>query len=142
MPRNEDFQEIDDEIVGKIKAHIMDTQVGIREYEDVLAIRIKSKQFNLLIMNDYMPIIGEIEGSIMVLTPDGEEILDNVHGFFKHQHNDFTMLISDRMISATDLEVYDKNNTEIINLDEELEESADEEIEESEDDEETQDDVE
>ena len=47
-----------------IKVRIFDIENGLREYEDIKIIRIISKDYNLLIMKDYLPIIGEIEGSV------------------------------------------------------------------------------
>ena len=43
-----------------IKVRIFDMKQGLSEYNDVKTIRIISKDYNLLIMKDYMPIIGEI----------------------------------------------------------------------------------
>lgn len=47
-----------------IKVRIFDIENGLREYKDIKIIRIISKDYNLLIMKDYLPIIGEIEGSV------------------------------------------------------------------------------
>ena len=43
-----------------IKVRIFDIENGLREYKDIKIIRIISKDYNLLIMKDYLPIIGEI----------------------------------------------------------------------------------
>ena len=47
-----------------IKVRIFNIENGLREYKDIKIIRIISKDYNLLIMKDYLPIIGEIEGSV------------------------------------------------------------------------------
>ena len=47
-----------------IKVRIFDMKQGLTEYENIKTIRIISKDYNLLIMKDYMPIIGEIVGSV------------------------------------------------------------------------------
>ena len=44
---------------NNIKVRIFDMEQGLSEYDDVKTIRIVSKDYNLLIMKDYMPIIGE-----------------------------------------------------------------------------------
>ena len=54
-----------------IKVRIFDLEHGLVEYENVKFIRIVSKDYNLLIMEDYMPIIGEIDGSVSI---NGEEV--------------------------------------------------------------------
>ena len=47
-----------------IKVKVFDIRNGMRVYDDIKIIRIISKDYNLLIMKDYLPIIGEIEGSV------------------------------------------------------------------------------
>ena len=47
-----------------MKVRVFDLKHGLVEYEDVKIVRIISKDYNLLIMIDYLPIIGEVEGSI------------------------------------------------------------------------------
>ena len=49
-----------------IKVRIFDMKQGLTEYENIKTIRIISKDYNLLIMKDYMPIIGEIVGSVEI----------------------------------------------------------------------------
>ena len=41
-----------------IKVRIFDLESGLVEYDDVKFIRVISKDYNLLIMKDYLPIIG------------------------------------------------------------------------------------
>ena len=53
-----------------IKVRIFDIENGLREYKDIKIIRIISKDYNLLIMKDYLPIIGEIEGSVDIKNDD------------------------------------------------------------------------
>ena len=47
-----------------IKVRIFDLEKGLVEYEHIKIIRIISKNYNLLVMQDYLPILGEIEGSV------------------------------------------------------------------------------
>ena len=47
-----------------IKVKVFDIRNGMRVYDNIKIIRIISKDYNLLIMKDYLPIIGEIEGSV------------------------------------------------------------------------------
>ena len=59
-----------------IKVRIFDIENGLREYKDIKIIRIISKDYNLLIMKDYLPIIGEIEGSV-----DKRDSMNNIFYF-------------------------------------------------------------
>ncbi|MBR0310808.1 MAG: hypothetical protein IJQ98_00280 [Oscillospiraceae bacterium] len=81
--------------VGKIRARVIDAENGLRLLSGVRAVRIKSRGYNLLIMDDYMPALGQIDGGITFLTGDGELRLEQIRGFYKHQHNEFTLLIEE-----------------------------------------------
>lgn len=81
---------------GRIFARVIDAEEGLHLLSGVSAIRVRSKGYNLLIMEDYLPTLGKLEGDVAFLTEDGEEFLENVCGFYKHQHNEFTLLIQER----------------------------------------------
>lgn len=76
-----------------IRARIIDSENGMKFYPEVSAVRIKSKDYRLLVMEDYVPALGRIDGSVVLLTPDGEVSYGGIYGFYKHQHNEFTLLI-------------------------------------------------
>lgn len=77
----------------KIKAQIVNRNVGLTEYEDIRMIRIKSVDHNLLIMEDYMPVIGEVTGLVEFVFKDKSVPYENVHGFYMHKQNEFSLLI-------------------------------------------------
>ena len=52
------------------KVKVFDMKNGLVEYENVKSVRIVSKDYNLLIMKDYMPIIGEINGNVDIIGQD------------------------------------------------------------------------
>ena len=78
---------------GTISARIMSEKEGLEPLDDVRAVRILSRGYNLLIMDDYMPTIGEVHGDVIFLLRDGEKKYLGVDGFFKHQGNRFTLFI-------------------------------------------------
>ncbi len=80
---------------GRINARIIDAQAGLKVIENVYAVRIHSKHFYALIMNDYLPMLGQVEGDIVFLARDGELLYQGVRGFYKHQHNEFTLIIDE-----------------------------------------------
>ena len=80
---------------GKIKARIISMEEGLREMEGVRLIRIKSKEYNLLIMEDYMPVIGEIDGDVTILSEEEEYKISGITGFFSHRKNLFSLMISE-----------------------------------------------
>ena len=79
--------------MGKISVKIIDEENGLRLYEEVNAVRIKSEKYSLLIMDDYSPIIGQLDGSISILTGKDEITISDIKAFYRHQHNKFTLLI-------------------------------------------------
>lgn len=66
---------------------------GLKEYENVKIVRIVSKDYNLLIMKDYLPIIGEIEGNVDIKSDTEEVNLKNIKAFYMNSNNEFNLMI-------------------------------------------------
>ena len=64
-----------------IKVKVFDIRNGMRVYDNIKIIRIISKDYNLLIMKDYLPIIGEIEGSVDIKNDVVHESFKNIKAF-------------------------------------------------------------
>ena len=77
---------------NRIKAVILDGKDGKTEYENVCGIRIHSKDYQLLIMCDFAPIMGEIDGDISFITNDNEYVITDITGYFKHVRNEFVLV--------------------------------------------------
>lgn len=75
------------------KVNIFTINEGLLSYDNVKYIRIKSTNYNLLIMRDYMPILGEIEGSISFEGPNVNKAYDNVLAFYMSKENEFNLII-------------------------------------------------
>ena len=78
---------------GKIRARIIDEVNGLQYLDNVRLIRISSKGYKLLIMEDFTATLGLVEGNVTFLCGDREVLLDHIQGYYKHQHNEFTLLI-------------------------------------------------
>lgn len=78
-----------------IKVRIFDMEHGLREYENVKIIRIISKDYNLLIMKDYLPIIGEIEGSIDIKSDSTNLSFKDIKAFYMNSENIFNLMIKE-----------------------------------------------
>ncbi|GEM_PF-520396 len=83
----------------KIKAKIVSLDEGLREYENIRMIRIKSKKHTLLIMEDFMPVIGELDGDVEIVYGERSEAIRNVKGFYMHKKNEFSLIIKDGAIA-------------------------------------------
>lgn len=94
----------------KIEAKVVDRENGMQEYDNIRMIRVVSKDYNLLIMEDYMPLIGEIAGSVEVVTDSDVIRFDPIHGFFMHKKNCFYLLIEDHLAEGEDITEADDLN--------------------------------
>lgn len=74
---------------------ILTISKGLEVIENVGAIRIKSKDYNLLIMKDYLPIIGEIEGMIEIETVEETIRKENIIAYYINTHNEFQLIIKE-----------------------------------------------
>jgi len=81
-----------DEQTREMKVRVFDLN-GLVEYEDVKIVRIISKDYNLLIMKDYLPIIGEIDGSVDIKSEKEEINLKNIKAFYMNSNNEFNLMI-------------------------------------------------
>lgn len=78
-----------------IRVRVFDMDHGLREYEDIKIVRIISKDYNLLIMKDYLPIIGEIEGSVDIKNDKIDESFKNIKAFYMNSENVFNLMIKE-----------------------------------------------
>ena len=78
-----------------IKVRIFDIENGLREYKDIKIIRIISKDYNLLIMKDYLPIIGEIEGSVDIKNEQVNLSFKDIKAFYMNSNNEFNLMIKE-----------------------------------------------
>lgn len=77
----------------KISAEIVDREKGVESFDNIKMIRVKSYNHNLLIMEDFMPIIGEISGFVELVFDDKVVPYNPMYGFYMHKKNIFTLLI-------------------------------------------------
>jgi hypothetical protein len=77
------------------KVRIFDLDTGLTEYEHIKVVRLISKEYNLLIMQDYLPIIGEIEGSIDIKGDDIDIKFPKIRAFYMNSNNVFNLMIKE-----------------------------------------------
>ena len=77
------------------KVRIFDLNTCLTEYEHIKIVRIVSKDYNLLIMEDYLPIIGEIDGSIDIKGDDIDLSFPKVSAFYMNSSNVFNLMIKE-----------------------------------------------
>ena len=79
--------------MGRINAKIFSIVKGYKELEECDAIKIVSDKYNLLIMEDYLPVIGEVNGDITFVVNGEQQLYKGITGFYRHAHNEFELLI-------------------------------------------------
>lgn len=77
------------------KVRIFDLEKGLTEYVHVKIVRIVSKDYNLLIMEDYLPIIGDVEGSIDIKGEDIDISFPKIRAFYMNSNNVFNLMIKE-----------------------------------------------
>lgn len=82
-----------DEVQKYLEVILIDFEHGTRTYHNVKMIRLKGKDSNLLIMVDYMPVIGELHGRMTVVTDEDEIQFLDIKGFYMLKNNVFKLLI-------------------------------------------------
>ena len=78
-----------------MRVKIFTLKDGMEEINDVVLIRIISKDYNLLIMKDYMPIIGNIDGLIEIETKNEKIKKSDIFAYYVNRNNVFKLIIKE-----------------------------------------------
>lgn len=79
----------------KMTVKIFRISTKLEILDEVKLIRIKSKDYNLLIMDDYMPLLGEINGDVDIEYKDGSISLKNILAYYINSKNIFSLIIKE-----------------------------------------------
>ena len=86
----------------KISVEVVDRKTGVQYFDNVRLVRLKSCDHNLLIMEDYMPVIGEVTGFVELVFDEKTVEFNPIHGFYMHKQNKFSLLIESHMEKMTE----------------------------------------
>ena len=78
-----------------IKVKIFDLQKGLEIYDNVKFIRLTSEDYNLLIMEDYLSIVGEINGRVDIKGDHIDLSFDNISAYYMNSKNVFNLMIKE-----------------------------------------------
>ena len=94
---NDNINKIDEQNLSGdgFKVRIFDLKTGLTEYEHIKIVRIISKDYNLLIMKDYLPIIGEIDGSVDIKNDEVNLSFKDIKAFYMNSENIFNLMIKE-----------------------------------------------
>jgi len=76
-----------------LTVNVFDLKSGLTTYKNVSYIRITSKDYNLLVMLDYLPIIGEVKGKVDIKLEDEEINFTNIKASYMNSNNVFNLMI-------------------------------------------------
>ena len=80
---------------NNIVVQLLNIDGQVKIYDDVNFVKIVSKKYNLIIMKDYLPIIGEVYGEIEIGRDEETISMKKVRGYFMHKHNKFNLFYSE-----------------------------------------------
>ena len=66
---------------------------GLETIENVDAVRIISKDYNLLILKDYISIIGKIEGKVEIEYGEQTKVMDDIVAYYVCIDNVFNLML-------------------------------------------------
>ena len=81
--------------VKTIQVRVVDYPHGLRVFENIQMARIISEKYNLLLMADHVPVIGEVDGNIEIVNEKGIETLKDIRAFYMNRANVLSVLIKD-----------------------------------------------
>lgn len=74
---------------------VYDFDQGMQLFENIQIVRLKSKDYTLLIMPDFIPTIGELNGDISVVGEQDSKEWKDVIGYYVVRHNIFELILKD-----------------------------------------------
>lgn len=78
-----------------IQVRVVDFPHGLRVFDDVQMARIISDSYNLLLMADHIPTIGEIDGTLELVLANDIKTFEDIKAFFLDRDNVLSILIKD-----------------------------------------------
>lgn len=76
------------------QVRVFELNHGLTVYDEIKLVRIVSKDYNLLIMVDYLPLLGEFDGNIDIKGNNVDISFKNIKGFYMNSNNVFNLMIN------------------------------------------------
>lgn len=78
-----------------MRVKVYDFEKGMQEFEKIQIVRLKSSDYTLLIMPDFIPTIGELNGDVSVVGEHESIEWKDVIGYYVVRHNTFELILKD-----------------------------------------------
>ena len=76
------------------QVRVFELNHGLTVYDEIKLVRIISKDYNLLVMVDYLPLLGEFDGNIDIKGNNVDISFKNIKGFYMNSNNVFNLMIN------------------------------------------------
>ena len=76
-----------------IKAKIVSMENGLQEFDEIEMIRVKGENHSLLILQNYMPLLGRLDGYVDLVLENETLRIQDVQGYYMHKQNEFSLLV-------------------------------------------------
>lgn len=86
----------------RMSAKIISIRDGVHEYDRVRVIYVDSEKYTLMIMPDYTPVLGEIKGTVRIVTDEKLFTMKNVWGFYVLKNNLFQLMLKETPAFGTE----------------------------------------
>ncbi len=80
---------------ASFKVKIFSISKGLEKFDNIKLIRIKSVDYNLLLMPGYVSLLGEIDGNIEFELDNKKMSYDNIKGYYVNSNDEFSLLIKE-----------------------------------------------
>ena len=77
----------------KIKAKIVSMENGLQEFDEIEMIRVKGENHSLLILQNYMPLLGRLDGYVDLVLESETLRIQDIQGYYMHKQNEFSLLV-------------------------------------------------
>jgi hypothetical protein len=95
-----DLRAYADERDGRMQAQISSFEKGLEIYRGISVIRVRGRNSNLMILEDYTPIVSKLDGDVDLIGRDFYHTLKGIRGFFCHVHNVFFLILNETAIAG------------------------------------------
>ncbi len=80
---------------NSFRVKVFSLSKGLEIIDNVRIIRIKSDDYNLLLMPGYMSILGEIDGNVDFELDDDTIHYNNIVAYYVHSNDEFSLLLKE-----------------------------------------------